>query len=262
MSLFTLSSRVLGRLRYCRTLLLGRRCVRLANRAPVISFTFDDFPRSALYSGGEILKQHGLAATYYAALGLIDTEGPVGRIFSEEDLCEVLTRGHELGCHTFDHCHAWNTPPKVFEDSILRNRQALSRVLPGATFATLSYPRSIPRPGTKHRMEKYFLCCRGGYKTLNSGTADLNFLDAVFLEQTGENAMAVKALIDENCRRNGWLIFATHDVAKDPSRFGCRPGFFNEIVGYSVASGAAVLPVAAALKNILHGVRTGAGTDK
>src|SRR2546422_1082905 len=103
-----------GYFRFCGTLFFARRCVRLANRTPLISFTFDDFPRSALYSGGEVLQEHGLAATYYAALGLMSQESPVGRIFSEEDLHETLARGHELGCHTFDHCHAWNTHPKVF----------------------------------------------------------------------------------------------------------------------------------------------------
>ena len=132
----------------------------MANRTPMISFTFDDFPRSALYSGGDILQEFGLAATYYTSLGLINTDGPVGRIFSDEDLGEALRRGHELGCHTFDHCHAWDTDPGTFEDSVLKNRQALSRLLPGATFSTLSYPRSIPRPQTKQKVEQYFLACR------------------------------------------------------------------------------------------------------
>ena len=120
-----------ARLRYCTTLLLGRRVVRLANTTPMISFTFDDFPRSALHSGGTILEEFGLAATYYAALGLMNAEAPVGRIFSEEDLSEVLARGHELGCHTFDHCHAWKTHPTAFEQSILKNRWALRQLLPG-----------------------------------------------------------------------------------------------------------------------------------
>src|SRR5207253_57663 len=120
-----------------------------------------------------------------------------GRIFAEEDLHEVLARGHELGCHTFDHCHAWNTEPKTFEHSILRNREALNRLLPGTCFATLSYPRSFPRPKTKQKAEKYFLGCRGGFQTFNSGTTDLNYLKAFFLEQSRSDA-AVKSLIDRS----------------------------------------------------------------
>lgn len=250
MLFFTCGSKLRGRVRYYRMLLLGRRCIRMANRTPVISFTFDDFPRSALRSGGDILQEYGLAATYYAALGLMNTEAPVGRIFSEEDLREVLAGGHELGCHTFDHCHAWNTPPKVFENSILRNRQALNRLLPGASFPSLSYPRDNPRPQTKRKAGKYFLGCRGGSQTLNSGTADLNYLKTFFLEQSRGDATVVKALIDQNCRCGGWLIFATHDIAENPSRFGCTPGFFKEIVQYAVGSGATILTVTAALRKV------------
>jgi peptidoglycan/xylan/chitin deacetylase (PgdA/CDA1 family) len=164
-------------------------------------------------------------------------------------LGEVVAQGHELGCHTFDHCHAWDIHPKLFEDSILRNRQALSRLLPGASFPTLSYPLGIPRPQSKQKVEKYFLACRGCSQTLNSGVTDLNFLKAFFLEQRRSDA-SVKALIDRNCECNGWLIFATHDIAGNPSRFGCTPAFFKEIVRYAAASGANVLPVAAALKRI------------
>ena len=247
MSISTFASKLRGRIRYCRTLYFGRRSIRLANQTPLISFTFDDFPRSALHSGGGILQEFGLAATYYASLGLMNTDGPVGRIFSEEDLGEVVARGHELGCHTFDHCHAWKTHPRAFEDSILRNQEVLSRLLPGANFSTLSYPRDIPRPQNKRLAGKYFLCSRGCSQTLNSGVTDLNLLKTFFLERRRNDA-SVKALIDRNCRTGGWLIFATHDVAKNPSRFGCKPAFFKEIVHYAAASGATILPVAAALE--------------
>ncbi len=239
-----------NRLRYTRALLFGRRCIRLANRTPVISFTFDDFPRSSLHRGGAILEEHSLTATYYAALGLMNSEGPTGRIFSEEDLREVLDRGHELGCHTFDHCDTWATHPRTFEESILKNRRALGQLLPGASFATFSYPLSIPRPQTKRKVEKYFVCGRGCSQWFNSGATDLNFLRAFFLEQSRGNVRLVKSLIDRNSRNHGWLVFATHDIAEKPSRFGCTPEFFREIVRYSVASGATILPVAAALKAI------------
>src|SRR5207249_2808421 len=76
---------------------------------PIVSFTFDDFPRSALLVGGAILKQFGLRGTYYAAFGLIGTTGPSGRIFELEDVQPLLDQGHEIGCHTFDHCHSWET---------------------------------------------------------------------------------------------------------------------------------------------------------
>jgi peptidoglycan/xylan/chitin deacetylase (PgdA/CDA1 family) len=236
-----------------RTTLLGRRSLRLTNQTPIISFTFDDFPRTALHTGGEILQKYGVAGTYYTALGLMDTDGPVGRLFAETDLREVVSRGHELGCHTFDHYDTLNTHPKTFEDSILRNRDALSRLLPGASFPTLSYPLSIPLPQTKRRMGKHFLGCRGGFQEINRETADLNFLKSFFLEQCGGDFDLVKHVVDQNRQAGGWLIFSTHDIADKPSRFGCTTQFFADVVRYSVDSGAVILPVGAAIEKLRRG---------
>jgi peptidoglycan/xylan/chitin deacetylase (PgdA/CDA1 family) len=222
---------------------LFRQPVRIVSDVPLISFTFDDFPRSALMAGGGILKRAGLAGTYYVSLGLMGKQAPVGTIFSLEDLKAVLAQGHELGCHTFAHCHSWETKPDVFEHSVIANRLALKELLPGALFKTFSYPISPPRPRTKQKMSRHFVCCRGGGQTFNSGTADLNYLKSFFLEQANSDARAVKYVIDQNQQARGWLIFSTHDVSANPSPFGCTPGFFEEIVQYAADSGARILPV-------------------
>ena len=138
-------------------------------RIPIISFTFDDFPRSALHTGGAILKLSGLLGTYYAPLGLMGKQSPTGTMFLAEDLKALVEQGHELGCHTYSHCHAWDTEPRAFEEAVIENRQSLMELIPGASFKTLSYPISVPRPETKRRVSKYFACCRGGGQTFNVG---------------------------------------------------------------------------------------------
>ena len=55
-------------------------------------------------------------------------------------------------------------------------------------------------------------------------------------------------MIDQNARARGWLIFATHDVRETPSRFGCTPDFFEQVVQWSLESGARILPVVEALE--------------
>ncbi len=224
----------------------GRRMYAMHNKEPFISFSFDDFPVSAVAVGGAILKRYGLAGTYYASLGLMGQDSPTGLIFSTRDLKELLDEGHELGCHTFAHCHAWETAPRVFEESVLENRRALERVLPGASFKTMSYPISCPRPETKRRMGRYFACCRGGGQMFNAGPIDLNYLSAFFLEQNRDDPASVRKMIDRNCRAHGWLIFATHDVCETPSPFGCSPEFFEGVVQCAASCGARVLPVGAA----------------
>ncbi len=214
---------------------------------PLISFTFDDFPKSALHTGGAILNGFGLTGTYYAALGLIGEETPTGLMFDADDLKRLLERGHELGCHTFSHCDSWETGTAAFKKSIIENRDALSRLIPGAEFRTFSYPITLPRPLTKRQIADYFLCCRGGGQTLNAGKADLNQLSAYFLEKSRGNIQAVKDLIDHNQKVHGWLIFATHDISESPTPYGCTPEFFAQVVEYAVNSGSRILPVARAL---------------
>jgi Polysaccharide deacetylase len=232
---------------------LGRRSIKMRNPEALISFSFDDFPRSALLTGGHILEQFGVSGTFYASMGLMGTIAPTGEIFHLEDL-EVLTAGkHELGCHTFEHCHAWNTRPQDFEASFVRNTQALYRALPGVEIKTLSYPIANPRPDTKRRAAKYFQGCRSGGQTYNAKTCDLNGLDAFFLEQSRDNFGAIKKIIDANCRDRGWLIFATHDVWDNPTPYGCKPSFFEDVVRYSADSAARLLPVSQALELINAG---------
>jgi peptidoglycan/xylan/chitin deacetylase (PgdA/CDA1 family) len=227
--------------------LLFRRPFAISTVQPIISFTFDDFPRSAWLTGGAILNRYGLAGTYYASLGLIGKQEPSGRIFVPADLKLLLEEGHELGCHTFSHCHSWDTAARSFERSIVDNRSALGGILPGVAFRTFSYPISSPRPFTKSMVARHFLCSRGGGQTFNAGTADLNQLSAYFLEKSRDNVQAVKQMIDRNRQAQGWLIFATHDISCSPTPFGCTPEFFEQVVRYAVGSGARILPVVKAL---------------
>lgn len=225
-----------------------RRPFLIEPKRSLISFSFDDFPRSALLNGGGILHRLSLAGTYYASLGLMGKETPSGHIFSSGDLATLFDQGHELGCHTFSHCDSWGTDAGTFEASVVENARALSELYPDVEFETFAYPISLPRPLTKQRVGNYFLSCRGGGQTANIGTVDLNQLSAYFLEQSRNDIQPIKDLIDHNRRARGWLIFATHDISDTHTRFGCSPQFFEDVVQYAVSSGAEILPVVKALE--------------
>ena len=236
--------------RYIRS--AARFCVKrplaINTQTPLVSFTFDDFPRSALLAGGAILHRFGLRGTYYTSFGLMGKQAPTGSIFLPEDLAVALEQGHELGCHTFGHCDAWETKAGAFEDSVIDNQRALDNLVPGARFKTLSYPISPPRVGTKRKVGRHFVCCRGGGQAFNVGCADLNYLSGYFLEKSRDDPESVKSVIRENAQARGWLIFATHDVCKSPTPYGCTPEFFEEILQAAVDSGARILPVFEAWK--------------
>jgi len=225
---------------------LFRQPIKMCNSQPLISFSFDDFPCSAYEIGGAILQSHGFRGTYYASLGLMGTEAPVGKIFAEADLSKLLADGHELGCHTFGHCDAWSTTPGAFERSIVENKRRLNELSLEASFKTHSYPKSGPRPHTKRRGARHFACCRFGGQTYNAGIADRCLLSAYFLEQGKHDPDSIKKTMDRNSDAGGWLIFATHDVCEASSRFGCSPRFFEDVVRYASRSGATVVPVSEA----------------
>lgn len=228
-----------------------RRLVAIKSTTPFISFSFDDAPRTAFSNGGDILKAHGARATFFVSLGLLESESPSGTIAFQKDLRRAVAEGHELGCHTFDHKDPWKTTTKVFEQSVLKNRQALARVLPNTVFSTFAYPLCGPNPANKRRTGKLFNCCRGGGQTFNVGTADLNLLKAFFLDiRNGNNIEAVKRLIDRNSECQGWLIFATHDVVDNPSPYGCTKEFFKDVVAYAASSDSLLLPVGKACEQI------------
>ena len=228
--------------------LVFKRPLLINSQRPLISFTFDDFPRSALLVGGAILNRFNLAGTYYASLGLAGQQTVSGQTFFWDDLETLFKQGHELGCHTFSHCNSWETDTATFEDSVIENRAALSRSFPDAEFKSFAYPISLPRPLTKARIADYFLCCRGGGQTFNVGKIDLNQLSAYFLEKSRGDFAPVKNLIDRNRQACGWLIFATHDISENPTAFGCTPEFFERVVEYAVNSGANILPVVRAME--------------
>jgi hypothetical protein len=229
---------------------VARRNLAFQLPQPVISFTFDDFPKNAATVGGRILEDLGVTATYYISLGLMGTTAPTGQIAGREDLPALLSAGHELGCHTFDHCHAWETDARTLARSLDRNQEEIKKLVPTLVFETMSYPISAPHPAVKREAGRRFAGCRGGGQVFNIGVLDRNHLQAFFLEKSQGRLKPVQSIIDQNRRAKGWLIFATHDIDEHPTPYGCTPAFFRATVECAVKSGAVVLPVAETLRRI------------
>lgn len=230
---------------------LHRRELRLAGKQPAVSFTFDDAPRTAFGAGAAILEAHGARGTYYMSLGLLSTTGEVGPIAEPRDLERALERGHELGCHTFDHHDAWYTDCASYIASVDRNRAALQGLLPGHAFRSFAYPKSGATAAVKPALAQRFECCRGGGQTFNAGTTDLNLLSACFVDRRARvDLRFISALIDRNAEAGGWLIFAAHGISDGDAQFGCSTAFFETIVQRAVASGSRVLTVSAACEQL------------
>jgi peptidoglycan/xylan/chitin deacetylase (PgdA/CDA1 family) len=245
--------RVLDRSRRELAQRLHQRRVRIAPAQPLVSFTFDDAPRSALLAGRHVLERHGVRGTYYLSLGLLGQPGPSGPIATLQEVREAAQAGHELGCHTYDHLDAWHTPWFRYIDSVDANAQALAAHLPGARFETFAYPRSGAVAAVKPALARRFLCCRHGGQRGNEGQADLNLLQACYLDRHAKASLTfLRHLVERNARARGWLILATHDVAPEPSRWGCTPAFLDAVLRHALLTGSRVLPVREACR-VLQG---------
>lgn len=222
----------------------ARNMLELRNPTSIISFTFDDFPRTSYLVGGSILRAYGFKGTYYAALGLMGKESPVGRIFHLSDLENIIHDGSELGCHTYDHIDALKGNSSLFEDSIKRNQAALAQLLPHIHFKSFAYPKNTPRAQSKRLASKFYACSRAGGQSANGKKVDLNMLKSFFIDcKSTVNPSALKRLINRSVIDKRWLILSTHDICEAPSNYGCTPDFFEDIVEHIARSGALVLGV-------------------
>jgi len=230
----------------------GRRIIQLKNDKPFVSFAFDDFPRSAFLLGGEILKKYKVRGSYYASFGLMGETTLLGDIFNSEDVKDVVTEGHEIGSHTFDHLNPWETRVDLFEDSIIKNQIAIRSIIPEFSFKTLAYPYTGPHPRIKMVAGRHFSCCRGGGHIPNIRRIDLNLLKSCFIDKWHrEDLEYFRRLLQRNSKDRGWLIFSTHDISANPSAFGCSPEIFENIVREAVASSATILPICEVYSRIL-----------
>jgi len=208
----------------------------------VVSFTFDDFPRSAWVEGGAILERLGLRGTYYAAMGLAGGEDQLGPMFDFDDLRAAYARGHEIACHTFSHRDCRRASSAEIVGEIETNAAALAQALDGAAASDFAYPFGAVSQAAKSALAHRFASCRGCGPGVNHGTVDLADLFSNSLYGATFDRARLFGLIDRARDIGGWTIFYTHDVRDAPSAYGCTPAQFAEIVGYA-ADKAVVLPV-------------------
>src|SRR5277367_5575146 len=119
---------------------LARRDVRIPCDRPLISFSFDDFPRTALTVGGSILQDAGVRGTYYTAPGLMDSQNELGPQFRREDLTELLQAGHELASHTYSHASARTSRLADYVDEVTRGYETLTQTLGLTASRQFAYP--------------------------------------------------------------------------------------------------------------------------
>ena len=229
------------------------KCIRSKLDAPVASFTFDDFPRSAWTVGGPILARYGARATYYPAGVFCGAVEDGLDYFDRDDLIACAAAGHEIGCHTFSHIHGAATASKAIAADVARNADFLHDVLGDMPPSTFAYPYGEVTPRTKLLMSGMFPVSRGIRPGVNAGVIDLAQLKAYPLEHRSWKAAEVERLVAQAVETNGWLVFFSHDVSDDPSPYGATPEMLEHALAAVKAAGVEAIPVKHALAKVAFG---------
>jgi peptidoglycan/xylan/chitin deacetylase (PgdA/CDA1 family) len=241
--------------------LLERMRHRLARHVPVapfnatsdvpsVSFTFDDAPVSAATEGAALLEEAGGRATYYISSGLMGQRDEFWDVVGADGVVDLHARGHEIGCHGHSHARADWMRPDAIEADVLRNRALLKAVEPALPLRNFAYPYGHANLGWKRRLSRHFQSSRSIWPSLNAGSVDSQFLHAAPLINREMDEDALDRAFEAAARRKGWMIFYSHDVARDHSIYGCSPALLRYALNAAARFGVRVETVDAALARL------------
>ncbi|HZZ90320.1 MAG TPA: polysaccharide deacetylase family protein [Caulobacteraceae bacterium] len=224
--------------------------MRLASRRPaqaparpMVSFSFDDVPASAAEAGAAVLEARGLKGTFYVAAALAGSADAVTGPMADADAVRKLSRtGHEIGCHTYSHLDCGQAAAGDAIEDVARNAETLSAwgVSRPTTFA---YPFGDVAPQTKRALAGRFSLMRALHEGVVAAGSDLNQAPSVCI--AGPDAASKGDYwLHRAVERSGWLILCLHDIAEQPSAFGCTPAVLARLVDRCLEAGLEAVTVA------------------
>lgn len=237
------------------------RCVKplkVTPRRPVVSFTFDDFPRSAGETGARILEEAGARGTFYVSSSMTRQKNLMGDMYAPDDLVRLSAAGHEIAAHTHLHLDCSRVGPSQVVDEVRLNRDALSAFGVKAPASQFAWPYGETKYEAKKALASEVETARGIRPGINRKGADLMQLRAFELTPEPHRAEQARQALKEVAKRSGWVIIFTHDVRSDPSRFGTHPDVLAALVQQARESGAQILPVSEAMAQIRADLPVGA----
>jgi peptidoglycan/xylan/chitin deacetylase (PgdA/CDA1 family) len=199
------------------------RTLAMRNVRPMVTFTFDDVPATACHVGALIIEQYGVRGTYYISGGGVGAPSPCGRLATIDLLRVLAARGHEIGAHTYSHAAVAGISARELATDTERNDSVLKRINDRIVARNFAYPYGDLSFRTKRYLERRFDSCRSLIPGINRGTIDLGALKTWALENASMDRRRILDLVAETAKSSNWLIFNSHDVQDEPSRFGISP---------------------------------------
>lgn len=203
----------------------------ISSNVKQISFTFDDVPNSAFLNAQPVLDNFQFKGTFYLALSFLDSDTQNENLYNKDHITSCISNGHELGCHTYNHIHFYqNSNSNFIENNLRINQKKLNELGIQDTFENFSYPFGEQTKKSKKIVSEKFKTGRGIDHGINKGKVDLHNLKAVRLYEGLHSIERIFSILEDFDNTGGWLIFYTHDVQSDYSKYGCSPEYFEKVV--------------------------------
>lgn len=210
---------------------------------PMVSFTFDDVPRSAFREGGRVLREMGWTGSYYVAGSFCGRRVDGIDYMDRDDLIQADQEGHEIGCHTYSHLRLTAASSGAISEDLKRNEDYMREVLPQHKMSSFAYPFGDLNIRSKALLARKFPICRGIWEGVNQDRIDFAQLKSVALERRSFDERAIDYWLDRTVATKGWLIFFSHDISADPGPYGCFTDAFAKLAEKVARRGIRVLPV-------------------
>ncbi|MGO8738696.1 polysaccharide deacetylase family protein [Rhodoblastus sp.] len=227
--------------------LFATRCVTMRNERPIVSFSFDDFPRSAATTGARLLGEAGAAGSFYLCRDLAGKTVDGVEYFSIDDLETLAKAGHEIGCHTAEHIRLPAHTRDEIASSFNANKEFIESALPGYIASTFAYPFGDANVRTKLFAQSRFAGCRSTFEGINAGIVDLGAIKACRLYSGRTDLAKIKDLVARTVRARGWLNLYTHDLSDKPTAHGATPDLLRAAIQEARDQGCDILTVKNAL---------------
>lgn len=215
-------------------------------KKPIVSFSFDDCPHTAMTAGARLLEEKGAVGTFYVCGGLTDGTENGLPCQTEQDLSRTHENGHELASHLYNHRRCEDLSYEELVREIQQSKCYLEAWLKDEEELHFSYPFGSINLQAKKQISTEFISGRGVEPGINSGRIDMACLKAVALYERQVSKEKIREWIDCNVSQDGWLIFYTHDVSDTPSEYGITPDMLRYAIEYSIEKGCDLMSVKAA----------------
>lgn len=219
--------------------------VEIKLEKPIASFTFDDIPQSAAIEGAKILEKNGMRGTFYVTGSHSNQIFDGVKQYSPEDLQELYKNGHEIACHTYAHPRLRGRSEMEILLDLDKNLETMRVILDDETFefASHAFPYGEFDKVSRKVLSERFVTSRGVLRAINHGTIDFANLRTTPLERQRFTPEYLQTNIEKAIKTKGWIIFFTHDIAKNCTPYGSTPEMLEMAIEAVKKAGIEVLSV-------------------